>query len=165
MKILVTYSSVTGNTKLVATKLFEYLKEDNDVDILKMIQAKNIDNYDVIFIGFWINKATANKEAYRFIEKIKNRRIALFGTIGANPDSEHGKLAKKNIDALVDKSNDYIGSFLVNGKVDDKWIKRINIIPFIPKKAKEKMQKTVIESRAPNEDDFKNIIDYFSKRL
>lgn len=53
MKILVTYYSVTGNTKKIAEAIYETLSEDHEVHLKDMndISLKDFANYDLVFLG------------------------------------------------------------------------------------------------------------------
>ena len=100
MKILVTYSSKTGNTKKLAEGIFEGLGE-MDKSIAPMSEAVDIDGYDIILAGYWVDKGGANQEAAEYLEKISGKKVGLFATLAFWPDSEH---AYKSILASVPKS-------------------------------------------------------------
>jgi len=53
MKILVTYYSETDNTKLIAEAINEVASKDNDSEIkdVKSVNKKELENYDLIFLG------------------------------------------------------------------------------------------------------------------
>ena len=53
MKILVTYHSVTGNTKKIAEAIYETSSENHEVHLKDMndISLKNFANYDLVFLG------------------------------------------------------------------------------------------------------------------
>ncbi len=77
MKILLTYSSVTGNTKKLADAIYQVGKEYID-DYLSVDEVTNIDAYDVILIGSWINKGFPNSKALELMKKISNKKIGYF---------------------------------------------------------------------------------------
>ena len=56
------------------------------------------------------------------MKTVKDKKIALFGTLGAYPDSDHARQCMKNARALV-KGNEILGEFLCQGKVDPALIK------------------------------------------
>lgn len=164
-RILIQYASVTKNTEAVALKLKEGLENNHQVTLLKIGDKANYGDYDYLLMGFWVDKATANKKALQVLKKIRDSKVGLFGTLGANPDSEHGLQCSKNVDSILDPSNTYLGSILVNGKVNEKLIKKIKFIPFLKKEIKEKMYQTSLASRAPNEEDFKKVVDFFKDKV
>ena len=64
-----------------------------------------------------VDKGTANAGSARYMETVKNKKIGLFGTLGAYPDSDHAKQCMKKARALV-QGNEILGEFLCQGKVD-----------------------------------------------
>ena len=61
MKTLVTYSTLTGNTKKVAEAVFEAVSGEKEIMDIKSI--KETDGYDRILVGYWVDKGDANEEA------------------------------------------------------------------------------------------------------
>ena len=51
---LIVYSSKTGNTEKVAKKFYEAGGERCDLAAVKQVPA--VDDYKVIFSGFWVDK-------------------------------------------------------------------------------------------------------------
>lgn len=119
MKTLVTYSSKTGNTKKIASVISETI----DNSILKEIdEVENLD-YDLIIVGTWIDKGTADNKALKFIETIKNKKVAFFFTLGAYPHSQHAIDCEKNITELFTKNNnEVIKTFFCQGAIDPQLI-------------------------------------------
>lgn len=119
MKTLIAYSTKTGNTKCVAEAINEVI--DNS-QLRNINNVENLD-YDLIIVGAWIDKGTANKEAIDFINKLENKKVAFFFTLGAYPDSDHAKDCIKNLENLLNKNNnEIIGHYLCQGAVDPKLI-------------------------------------------
>jgi flavodoxin len=87
MKALVTYLSLTGNTKKIAETIFNELGCDKD--ICPMDEAVSLDGYDVIFAGFpvWFNKP-APRAAEFLYKNSANKNIALFVTHASPYESE-----------------------------------------------------------------------------
>ncbi len=164
MKIVIAYSSKTGNTKKLCTGVYDRLKERYDVDITTVKELGSLDNYDIIIPGFWVDKGTANREAKKFITKIRNKKVALLGTLGASPDSEHGDKVRVNIEKLIDSSNEYLGVFLSRGKVNEKLIKRIKFLP-LSSEIRQKMYDSSVSSREPNEEDMENGTNFLCEKI
>lgn len=120
-KVLIAYSSLTGNTKMVAEAILEVFGEDV-ADILPIKEVNSIADYEVVIPGFWVDRGTADTLAKKFIEEIKNKKVALFGTLGADPNSPHGISSMENVKNLLDGTNELLGTFLCQGKVDPKVI-------------------------------------------
>ena len=88
MKALIIYSSKTGNTKKVAYGIYDNLKDSYDLSIKDMDEINDmamLDEYDTLLVGFWIDRGTAHPKAKKFVKQIKNKKIALFATLGADP--------------------------------------------------------------------------------
>ena len=85
MKILVVYSSKTGNTKKIADAIFEILPEPKE--IYSVQDAPPPEGYDFIAAGFWVNKGTADNAAQKYMKTIKGKKVGLFATLGAYPNS------------------------------------------------------------------------------
>ncbi len=162
MKILLAYSSKTGNTKKVCDAVYNEIKDNHDVDYLTVKETKSYEDYDLVLVGYWVDKGTANREARKLITAVRGKELGLIGTLGADPESFHGKKVIKNVAELVDESNTYHGSFLCRGKVAEKLIKRLKFAP-VPKHIREQMYEASINSREPNEEDLQNARDYINK--
>ncbi|MFK4785056.1 flavodoxin family protein [Fusobacterium sp. MFO224] len=119
MKTLIAYSTKTGNTKKVAEAINEVI--DNS-EIKNIDDVDNLD-YDLVIVGAWIDKGTANKEAVELITKLKNKMVAFFFTLGAYPHSAHAKDCIKRIENLfIKNNNEVIGYYLCQGAVNPKLI-------------------------------------------
>lgn len=154
MKVLMAYSSRSGNTEYFCNEVYKNIKDTcANIDIVKVKDVGDYETYDLIVAGFWVDRSTANAEAMKFIKKIQGKKVALLGTLGASPDSEHAAKVKENVKELIHESNRYLGVRLARGKVDEKMIKRIKWIPLVPKKIKERMYETSIHSREPNAEE------------
>lgn len=121
MKTLVVYSSLTGNTKMVAQAIAEELEGV----LADVMQQPNQADYDFIAVGFWVDRGTADAKAAEYLKGLKNKRVALFATLGADPSSEHARRSLQNAAALLDASNTYCGDFICQGKVDPKLIEKM----------------------------------------
>lgn len=87
MKFLVTYKSVTGNTKKIAEAIYGELPDDKE---FKPIDEVDSIDHDFAFIGFPINASKPVKDAADFIkEKANGKKVAIFVThstpMGAPP--------------------------------------------------------------------------------
>jgi flavodoxin len=121
MKILMLYSSLTGNTQKVAESMGTVLPEDSIS--LKTTEAPDPTDFEVIFIGFWVDKGQADAQTLAYLEKIKNKKVAFFYTLGAYPDSDHAQeVAKSTTNILKENGNQILGYFCCQGKVDPKLL-------------------------------------------
>ncbi len=164
MKALITYSSKTGNTKKLIEEAHKLIGSDYKVDVTTIKEANGYDEYDLIIPAFWIDKGTANSEAKKFIKKIKNKNVIFLATLGASPDSSHADDVRNKVPELLDESNNYMGIFLARGKVDEKLIKKIKLLP-LPKNLKDEMYEASINSREPNEEEFKGTAEFIKNTI
>ncbi len=171
MKTLLVYTSRTGNTERVAKEIYEELVSDFELDIKKLeeLDEGEEENYDFIITGFWIDQAYPVKNMRKFIESLKNKRIGMFATIGADPDSYHGERTKENLEELVDETSTLCAKFMCNGKVDPNLISKLKgmnlekLPPGLTPDILTQMIEAGEKSREPNEEDFKNARKIFRK--
>lgn len=117
MKKAIVFSSVTGNTKKVA---YEILKAMPTTKIYDLKDGSQGIEEELLFLGYWVDRARPNKEMEVFMEQLKGKHIATFGTLGAYPDSEHAETTLKNVTEIIEKNNILLGNFLCQGKIDPK---------------------------------------------
>ena len=167
MKGLIIYSSKTGNTKRMAEKIYEALKDKQQMTIKDIRDAPKIEEYDFILLGGWIDRGTLETKTLKLLKTIKNKKIGLFATLGAMPDSEHGKKVIKNLQGLL-KDRDSLGQYICPGLVDPKMIEKLKGITglVVPKKKiKEKMIETSLKSRKATEEELKEAENYFIEKI
>lgn len=129
MKVLIAYSSVTGNTKQLADVIYNF---DDSWDLMDINNNNNynFNEYDLIFVGGWIDKGTFNTEVLKFIEFINNKNVSFFFTLGAYPTSMHAYNCIKNIsDKLKQNNNCVISHFHWQGRVGGKIIEYMKTLP------------------------------------
>ncbi len=164
MKVLLAYSSKTGNTKKLCSGVYENLKGEFDIDFMTVKEVKAVESYDFVIVGYWVDKGTANKEAKKMIKSLKNKKVALLGTLGAAPDSEHGHKTIGKVNDLVDSSNEYFGISLSRGKVTEKLTNAIKFLP-LPKTIREQMYEASIHSHEPREEDIARATEFIKSSL
>lgn len=87
MKVLVTYISLSGNTKKIAEAIFEEIQTEKEITPLK--EVDNLEGYDLAFIGFPVHGFGPAKEAQTFLKKnAQDKKIALFVTHAMSPENE-----------------------------------------------------------------------------
>lgn len=166
-KTLVTYSSLTGNTKMVAEKIFEIIDGEKEIISLNQIQNINIENFNRIIVGFWVDKGNADKRTKEFIKKISGKEIAYFGTLGANPMSKHGNDVRERVSNLCSEKNKFLGGFLCRGKIDPKLVEKMGKFPLklIHPLTPERLQRIEDAKFHPNEKDFLDAQEFFENLL
>lgn len=126
MKILITYSSKTGNTEKVAKAIHKSIPT---AEILAISELQNLD-YDLIFVGGWIDRSTYDQMALTLVKQIFDKKVAYFFTLGAYPDSDHAKDCIKNIEQLLtDNNNEVMGGYFCQGAIDPKLIEWLSTLP------------------------------------
>lgn len=122
MKILVTYSSWTGNTKKVAKAIYEEIGGD----LKPMSEVESWEEYDFLALGFFVDKGFAGDEAKAFMEKIRGKKVGLFATLGAYPDGDHAKnVMQRGRELMNENKNTLLCEFICQGAIDPKLIERM----------------------------------------
>ncbi len=130
MKVAIIYSSITGNTKLLA----ETIKNEINKDIIYFGRPidKKIDA-DIYFIGSWTNKGDASNDIINFFKKLKNKKIAYFGTVGYGGSTTYYDTLFSRVKQYIDSSNTILGYFYCQGKmpvqIKERYIKMITENP------------------------------------
>lgn len=164
MKSIVVVSSLTGNTLKVAGAIAYAL--DPEKEAVKVEENPDVSGYDLVVVGAWIDKGTADDKAKEFIKTVKGKKVAIFATLGAYADSDHAKKCLENIAALFDESNEIVGSFICQGAVSYKMIDMMSkMFPEgHPHAMDEKRRKRLADGAShPDAQDLKNAGEYFKE--
>jgi len=114
-KVLVTYYSVTGNTQKVAEAIFDALPQPKAIK--PMSEVANLDEYDLVFIGFPVQSHSVPYKAEKFLRGIpKGKKIALFSTHGSLSGSRLSREAIEHAVAVSSQAK-LISTFSCRGKV------------------------------------------------
>ena len=116
---LVLYQSETGNTKKIAATIFSRLP-GNSKDLIDITTDKPIPEAEVYFIGFCVHRGTCSMAVSDFINDLSGKQIALFGTCGMGNAPEYYKAIENSVSAWIETDNDYLGSFICQGKMPQK---------------------------------------------
>lgn len=161
MKTLVVYSSLSGNTKYLAEGIYDALKGEKDIKSVK--EADNWKEYDRILVGYWVDKGGPDKNAKEFLEKLKDKRVGVFATLGAYPDSEHAKTSLEAGVNIIKENNIPDASFICQGRLSEAIKSRLKKMPkdhsHYPDEKRLKRWKDA-ESH-PNEEDVKDAVKVF----
>lgn len=168
MKTLITYSSKTGSTKKIAEKLATYVEGST---ILPINEIQDLNEYDYIYLGGWIDKGTYNQEALDFAKSLNNHKMSFFFTLGAYPNSMHAYDCIENISNLLKANNNEIVSFWhCQGPIDPKlidWMKQLDPSHgHALDKARELRWQDA--QNHPNQEDYNSLysfVNYTSKKL
>lgn len=152
MNILLTYSSLTGNTRKVAEAMAQVLPGTEAVSIR---QAPDPAAFDLIAHGFWVRKGKPDRASLTWLAKIHGRGVLLFGTLGAWPDSDHARRCADYAAAMLTQNgNRVLGVFLCQGKVNPGLRERLPVRvrqthPMTP----ERLQRHAEAARHPDKAD------------
>lgn len=111
---LLVYSSVTGNTRMVAEAIGEALP--GEVAVFPVQDAPPAEGYDFVALGFWAHKAGPDPRMARYMETVRGQTVAFFGTMAAYTDSPHAQKVIARAEELL-AGNRILGSFLCQGKL------------------------------------------------
>jgi flavodoxin len=162
MKVLLTYSSRTGNTEKVARAIQEVLPADTAFRPIS--NAPPPEEFDMVVVGFWIDKGKPNQEALDYISTIKNKKTAFFCTMGAQPNAPHGQKYIEEARTLF-QENQLVGEFACQGKIDEELIETFKTFPPDHPHAltEESMKRFEIASKHPDEADLERARETFRK--
>ena len=117
MRCLLVYSSVTGNTRAVAEAIREAMPEGA---VMRSVQkAPSPDEFACIILGFWVHRAGPDPLMARYMQRVRGKKTAFFGTLAAYPDSEHAQKVIARAEELLE-GNVIAGSFLCQGGLSEK---------------------------------------------
>ena len=126
MSSLVVFSTSTGNTKKIADAIFSALKDTNKkiVDVNE-INKVNVNKFDKIIIGGWIDKGEIDEKAKEFVTKLKNKKLGLFVTMGGNPETDRAKNCFQEIKKSLEKNGNIVEKiFVCQGAIDPDLINK-----------------------------------------
>lgn len=163
MRSLVVYSSRTGNTRKVAEAVFEILPGPKEIHPVE--SAPPPEDFDFVAIGFWVNRGTADEAARSYMARVRGRRVGVFGTLGAYPDSDHAKTCLDRVAALLTE-NEFMGGFLCQGRVDPAAADRMaELAPETHPMTDERRNRLEEAKRHPDEKDLQNARLAFSAMI
>lgn len=125
MKYSIIYSSRTGNT----AKLAEAVRECIPAGELTFcgVPHEN-ENFgltaDLIFAGFWTDKGTCCEETAGFLQRLKNKKVFLFGTAGFGGSQEYYNQILTRVRENLSPDNEVVGAYMCMGQMPDSVRKR-----------------------------------------
>ena len=122
MKGLIVYSSLSGNTKKIAEAIAE-VAEDSELISVREFQSSMLANFDLFYIGYWVDKGDCDAATLRLLAQLKDKRIALFGTLGAAEQTEYYDRVKRQVESHAAHSH-ILGHYLCQGAVGEAVIAR-----------------------------------------
>jgi flavodoxin len=115
MPACIVYSSVTGNTRSIA----EHLSARFALPVFPVRNAPYPEAFDTFLLGFWTKRGAPDECMAAFMRRLKNKKVFIFGTMTAFPDSPHARQCSERAATLLENgSNRIIGHFLCQGRLD-----------------------------------------------
>lgn len=161
MKSVVIYSSVTGNTKILAEKIFESL-DDAEIFEIKNF-PENFSDYDLIFLGYWLKRGAPDPLMKNFLPKVHDAKVVLFETHGTEKNSEHAITAFARAAYLLGKNCEILGTFGCQGKINPRLIEQRKKFPNDPHGGEKGLARWKNSSTHPDEQDLKDTADFVQK--
>ena len=126
-KILVTYFSLTGNTKKIAEAMHSALGGDKKIEPIDNVQE--VDDFSLIFIGFPIHSHSVPLKIEKLLRRIPGgKKIALFSTHGAITGSRLSQEALEHATVTASKAK-VLGIFSCRGRVSSKALEVLSKSP------------------------------------
>ncbi len=126
MKNLVVYSSITGNTQKIAEAIAASIPNSELHTTISCPEVKVGDN---VIVGFWCDKDHMDEPAMSFIKSSGIKKVALFGTLGGDPKSEHAQNFIKRVLEALPSGIDVLSIRLWQGKVNPKVLEMMSKMP------------------------------------
>ena len=126
MSSLVVFSTSTGNTRKIADAIFSALKDkDKKIIDVNEINTVDINEFEKIIIGGWIDKGEIDEKAKEFLAKLKNKKLGLFVTMGGNPETDRAKNCFQEIKKSLEKNGNIVEkTFVCQGAINPNLINK-----------------------------------------
>ncbi len=111
----IVFSSNTGNTRFLAEAVRAALPQEN-CDYFGTPDG-SVPASDTVYAGFWTDRGTADETARAFLEKLRGKRVFLFGTAGFGGSEEYFDGVLANTEKALDETNTVVGKFMCQGKM------------------------------------------------
>lgn len=113
----IVFDSVTGNTRLLAEKIKQCMKNDECSYFGGPAEAPA--QADIIFAGFWTDKGSCNESMRTFLEGLKDKDVFLFGTAGFGVIQEYFEQILGRVEAYIPENCTVKGTFMCQGKMQE----------------------------------------------
>ena len=114
------YDSNTGNTELLATKIYQLYPDS----IISRIDQTNEVIGDILYLGSWCDKGNMTEAMQHLVHTLHHKKIFVFGTCGFGKDQNYFDMIAKRMISSIPNDNDVIGYFICQGKIDPKFQKK-----------------------------------------
>lgn len=134
-----------------------------ETSIYSVENAPSPEEYAFIALGYWVDRGGPDASVKEYMTKIAGKKVCLFGTLGAYPDSDYAQKAMTNARVAIETKNEVVGEFICQGKIDPRLIDKFKSLPpehphaMTPERIKRHQE----AAKHPNEEDFVAAQTYF----
>ncbi len=110
----IVYSSVTGNTRKIAS----FLAQNLNIPLFPIAEAPDPQDFPCLILGFWVVRGMPDPPMLRYMHTVREKQIFFFCTHAAWPDSAHIAHLRTSVTQLLEANhNELLGSFTCQGRV------------------------------------------------
>ena len=118
MSYAIVYSTRTGNSKVLANVIYNYLNPSECIYFGNVEDADySVYKADIIYVGFWTDQGKCDKLTEDFLTKLYNKKVFLFGSAGFGAHQEYFDKIIERIKALTPASVEIVDSFICQGRM------------------------------------------------
>lgn len=160
MKTVVVYQSKSGNTRLMAEEIYEYLG-DMDKDIIDIDTDNDIPEADLYFVGFGVHNNNCSMDIVDLFERMEEGKYALFMSSGFLPTDKYKDKVLSNIEVWLPEQCELVDSFMCQGKMERHVL---DIMVGKMPHAEEQLKQMYAEGSVhPNNDDMENLQEFVTR--
>lgn len=158
-KYSILFSSMTGNTKMLADAIADVLPKENCEVFGKT--GEKMPETEMLYIGFWTDKGNADAATLELLKVLTNKKIFLFGTAGFGVSDEYFQKVLGNVRQAIDGSNEIVGEYMCQGKmpqaVRDRYVKMKEDPEHMPPNVDTLIENFDLALSHPDEADLENL--------
>ncbi len=117
MNYSIVYSSMTGNTALLAQSLKEHLSAQGCDYFGSAQRAPSPLLSPRIFVGFWTDKGTCDAHTRTLLQALHGKQILLFGTAGFGQAEQYFTQILDRVRQEIPADNQVLGGYMCQGKM------------------------------------------------
>ena len=133
MSYAIVYSSVTGNTALLAQTIREALPRESccyfGAPDPQALSAERI------YVGFWTDKGTCDAAAAQFLRQLTGQAVFLFGTAGFGGDGAYFQRILERAEENLGPEVRVVGTYMCQGKMPPAVRRRYEAMEDSPRRA------------------------------
>lgn len=118
MTYSIVFSSITGNTELIARHIRKELGADSCFFFgAPEDMAEGTLSTDLLCLGSWTDKGVPSPQITKLLASLENKRVFLFGTCGFGESDEYFSDVLGRFRDALPTSCELVGSFMCQGKI------------------------------------------------